>query len=431
MERKRWYKLDNAGKLYPSIVSTRRSTVFRLSAKLNSEVMPKLLQKALDRVIVRFPYYNVNLKRGLFWYYFEEASKKPEVMQETFYPCMFLNIRGKHRFPFRVLYYRQYIHLEISHSIADGSSALKFLNTLLIQYFKIRDDIECPECIGAMDIGEEAVQEEAEDAFRRYYKKGVPTPDRHQKAVHFPFELTEKGRYLFLTGISPVDAVKKLSKEHGCTVTHFITAVFFMAIQDYVDSLDGPEKKRMTGRIVMNVPVDLRQMYPSRTMKNFFVSFTPVMDLRLGRYDLDELIKYIRRYMKQHYNRKYVSKYISRNVKNEQMWLVRLLPLGLKNLIMPYIYVRFGEMGYTSSISNLGLIKLPDEIQSRVEAIEFYPAPSEVNKIKMCMNAYRDHIYMSFGKTTENTEVEKHFFRRLRKMGVPVRIETNMNHQIR
>lgn len=236
----------------------------------------------------------------------------------------------------------------------------------------------------------------------------------------------EKGKYYFLTGIVPVTDVRGLSKTFDCTVTQFITAVYFMAIQDYVKQLNGSLKTEMTGRIVLNIPVDLRQLFPSKTMKNFFISFVPAIDLRLGCYDIEEIIEYLKAYMKMHLGEKEISKHISRNVKKERTFLVRLLPLWLKNIAMPFIYVRFGERGYTSSISNLGLVRLPEEIRDKVDMIEFYPAPSEVNKIKMCMCAFNEKISLSFGKTTENTEIEKFFFRRLRKMGVPVKIETNM-----
>ncbi len=100
-KKKAWYKLDNAGKLYPSIASTRRSTVFRLSAKLSEDISPESLQIALENTIERFPYYKVNLKRGMFWYYFEEARHVPKIQKETHYPCMFLKFRKKKTFPFR------------------------------------------------------------------------------------------------------------------------------------------------------------------------------------------------------------------------------------------------------------------------------------------------------------------------------------------
>ncbi len=149
--------------------------------------------------------------------------------------------------------------------------------------------------------------------------------------------------------------------------------------------------------------------------------------MRLGTYTLEELIVYLKGYMQLHYTKKNVSRYITRNVKMKRILFVRALPLYFKNLIMPYIYVKYGEKGYTTSVSNLGLVRLPDEIQPYVEAIEFYPAPSEVNKIKMCLCSYKDHCYISFGKTINSTEIEKIFFRKLRKLGVPIRIETNQD----
>jgi len=427
MAGKKWYRLDNAGKLYPSIASTRRSTVFRLSAKISQQVDQVQLQKALDRTIVRFPYYQVNLKRGLFWYYFEEVTHLPQVRPETHYPCMFLRIRQAKTFPFRILYHNRYIHLEMSHSIADGNGALIFLKTLLVTYFQLKEGVKCSSLSGAMDIEEVADGEEYEDAFVRYYQKGAPTIKRPPAALDFPFELMEKGKYSFLTGTSPIDHVKVQAKAHGCTVTQLMSAIYFMAIQDYIKDPQYSEAKMREGRIVLNLPVDLRQIFPSKTMKNFFVSLTPAIDLRLGTYTLEEIIDYLKGYMQQHVSKKNLRQYVNRNVKNERHPIIRILPLPLKNMVMPFIYVWFGERVYTSSISNLGLVKLPAEIEDFVDDIEFYPAPSETNKIKMCLSAYKDKVYLCFGRTTENTEIEMHFFRRMIKMGIPVKMETNLN----
>lgn len=427
MDHKKWYRLDNAGKLYPSIASTRRSTVFRLSAKTNNQVDPSLLQEALDLTILRFPYYKVNLKRGLFWYYFEEVAHMPQVQPETHYPCMFLRFTQPKTFPFRVLYHNQYIHLEMSHSIADGNGALTLLKTLLLTYYQMKEDVNCLDFMGAKDINEQPESGEFEDAFIKYYQKGVPTIKRPPRALDFPFELMEKGKYSFLTGICPLEEVIRQAKTHNCSVTQFMSAIYFMAIQDYVLAPEYSDAQMREGRIVLNLPVDLRKIFPSKTMKNFFVSLTPAIDLRNGTYTLDEIIDYLKGYMQQKISKKTLSQYISRNVKNERHPIIRILPLPFKNMVMPFIYVWFGERVYTSSISNLGLVKLPREIEPFVDAIEFFPAPSETNKIKMCMSAYKEELFVSFGRTTENTEIEMHFFRRMVKLGIPVKMETNLN----
>lgn len=421
-----WYKLDNAGKLYPSIVSTRMSTVFRMSVELTEEVDPKALQQALNQVIQRFPYFKVNLHRGLFWYYFEYSEKMPKVEKETYYPCMFMKYKRSQSFPFRILYYNNYVSAEFSHSICDGSGAITFMKTLLIQYFKVKKEIKCLQLEGAIDIKSPVEPSEFEDAFNKYYQKGIPVPRRNKAAVHFPFPLIEKGKYIIITGIVPVEALKKASKEYQCTITQLVTALYFEAIQEYILSLDGKDKKKLLGRVVMNVPVDLRQIYPSNTLKNFFITVTPEIDLRLGIYTRQELIESVKNYMNLSINKKNISKYISRNVQNEKKSYIKFMPLSLKNLIMPTIYSRFGEKGFTSSISNLGIIKMPEEIRDFIKKVEIIPPPSVENKLKVVMLSYKDQTMLCFGSTTYNTEIEKIFFRNIRKMGIPIKIETNM-----
>lgn len=425
-EKDYWYKLDNAGKLYPSIVSTRMSTVFRTSIELTEDVDPKVLQQALHQIIERFPYFKVNLHRGLFWYYFEYSKKLPKVEKETYYPSMFLKYKKKETFPFRILYYKHYINVEFSHSIADGYGVITFAKTLLLHYYNIKKGIVCQTLEGAIDINTKVDPSECEDAFNKYYNKKIPVPNRHKKAIHLPFPLIEKGKYMLLTGVVPVEAMKEQAAKLECTITQMITAYYFDAIQEYIFSVRGRKGRKLIGRIVINMPVDLRQMFPSKTLKNFFISITPEIDLRLGHYSIEEIVKYLKGYMSTNINPKIISKYISRNVKNERKLFIRILPLWFKNMIMPTIYSRFGERGYTSSISNLGIIRLPMEIDQYVKKFEIYPPPSIENKIKLAVVTYKDKMALCFGSTVYNTEVEKIFFRKLRKLGIPIKIETNM-----
>ena len=76
---KNWLKLDNAAKIFPSVTNAKRHNLFRLSFELTEEIDPVVLQEALDVTIKRFAYFNVKLKRGIFWYYLEENKVKPLV----------------------------------------------------------------------------------------------------------------------------------------------------------------------------------------------------------------------------------------------------------------------------------------------------------------------------------------------------------------
>ncbi len=48
---KRWYKLDNTAKIFPMIANENLSNVFRISVILKEEIVPELLQRALEDVL--------------------------------------------------------------------------------------------------------------------------------------------------------------------------------------------------------------------------------------------------------------------------------------------------------------------------------------------------------------------------------------------
>lgn len=420
MDEKRRFKLDNAGKLYPSIANTRVSTVFRVSATLVNLVDKDTLNKALKKVVKRMPYFNVKLKSGLFWYYFEQSDEFHEVEEEVFYPCMFLRYKQDKRYPYRVLVYRNRVSLEVSHSITDGNGALIFLKTLIFEYFKLlglnptRDE-------SILDVEGQIEPWEYEDAFTKVYDKKLPKPKKSPKAYKVPFSLCEKGTYNIISGSLEVSKIKEISKSYGVSITQYIIAAYFMAFQDFFIEQSQISKHP----VVLNVPVNLRGLYGVNTMQNFFLSITLEIDFRLGTYSFEEILTLVKGQMNIKLSKKNLSQYIRRNVKSEKNPLIRLVPLFLKDAFMPIIYTEFGEKNYTSSISSLGLVKMPAEIEDLIEKFEVYPPPSRGNIVKITIASYKEHMHISFGSLTETRELEKYFFRRLVDMGIPVEIETN------
>lgn len=422
-DERQWHRLDNAAKLYPSIVSPRVSTVLRLSATLNKDVDPKTLQKTLETILPKFKHFLVRLRKGLFWYYFEEVNTVPRVQEETYYPCMYLDFKKKDTLPFRVIYYKKRISFEVSHSLTDGYGAVVFMQSLLLNYLHLTGDID--ESANLDMFSDYTDTEEVyEDAFHKYYNKKVRAPRKPKRAYHLPFKLNVKGEYFIITGIIPSDDLYNLAKSYNTSVTKFLLAVYFETFLDFLKTT-GSETNSRNLPVTMNIPINLRSMFPSKTLKNFFVSLTPSIDTSLGDYTFDEILKYIDHYFGMKVNKKYIQKFISRNVASEKKWKVRLLPLPIKNLAIPFIYSRFGETNYTSSLSNLGLIKLPEEISRHVDQMDIYPPPSVGNLTKITMLSYNNKTCISFGSVTPNREIEKIFFRKLRKMNLHVKIETN------
>lgn len=412
-----WYPLDNAGKLYSSIISSRATTLFRLSATLTSPIHPGYLQRALELTLERFPFFKVQLKQGFFWYYFEATDRTPEVEREIYHPCISLSIKKRGSFPYRVYYYNNRIALELSHSLTDGTGGIRFLSELIRHYLHLKESVP----IKQEKITDDQLLAETENAFRKYYNKDIPAPrTRIGHSFKLPLTLNKKGYYHIVTGVISVSELKEKAKEYHVSLTILLTAV-------YIQSLIKIQEKtsRRKRPIVINVPVNMRSFFESDTMRNFFVSITPSIDTRLGEYTFEEIIQELKIEFSRLLTPKKLSQYIKRSVIGEKSLALRLMPSPIKDIVAPSIYSFFGEGQYTSGLSNLGVVRLPEELENYIERVECYPPPSIGNIVKAIMISYRNHMYISFGSLSRDRMLEREFFRRLRRLGIEVTIETN------
>ncbi len=419
-----WYRLDNAAIIYPSIQSARITTMFRFAATLTEAVDPAALQNALVRIIDRFPYYRVRLSRGLFWYYLEHNPNIPRVEKDVKYPCGRLSTIANRGFLFRVRYYHRRIAVEFCHVLTDGTGAVTFLKALVYEYLK-ETGKNPGEPGGIFTVDEEPDSGEFEDAYNRFYKPSLPLPETREPAYHLPGKLVKKGIYYVITGITPLNDILAEAKKRNVSLTVLLAAVYIdsmQAIQDkYVKNI---RRKRP---ISISVPVNMRNIYPSKTMRNFSLFVIPGIDPRLGEYSFEEILKIVQNSMKSEINEKSISRQLSRNVGGQRNPFVRIVPLFIKKLFLPFIYKRLGENLYSGTISNLGMIKLPAEMEKYVERIEFIPAPGTINKTGCSVTGFKDSLYISFGRLINEAELERTFFTKLVKMGIHIKIESNMH----
>jgi hypothetical protein len=133
-----WYRLDNAATLYSLITSANNTCIFRLEAVLKHPVNINKLQRALDNIIERFPYYRVNLLPGVFWHYWNTNLLKPRIIADSEYPCEEMPITKRGIFPYRVRAFNKMIAVEFHHSITDGTGGAVFFKSLIAEYLRYK-----------------------------------------------------------------------------------------------------------------------------------------------------------------------------------------------------------------------------------------------------------------------------------------------------
>lgn len=415
---KTWFPLDNAAKVFPSVVTDRVTTVFRLSVTLDHPIKVKKLQIALDKTLIDYPQFNVHCRSGFFWFYFEENRKRLRVTQESLYPCRKIPIHRRGVHPIQVMAFHNRISLELSHCVTDGTGAMFLLQHITKRYFielgiEIELEVRTPEII----------EEEMEDSFKRYFNPQIPPPRKSDKAFHVPWKAEMTDVYNIITGLCPADKVKEVAKGYGVTITEYLLTVLGHSLQKVFLSLPAKKRRKLSKPFRLMVPINLRKMFPSRTLRNFFLSIEPSFDPELGEFTFEEIMKIIHHFMQVEVNNKYIQRQISRNIQGQTD--TKLIPLWMKNIILRALYVKLGESKYSTSISNMGIVKFPDEIKDRITKCEFIPPPSELSKVKLGVITLNNTMSITFGSIVRETILEQYFFSHLVKDGIPVEIESN------
>lgn len=129
-----WFPLDDAAKIYPLSMAHDRMAIFRLSVYLKKEVVPEILQMALNFTIKRFPTFATTLKKGFFWHYLDTTKRRFSVEEENDVPSQPIKVSSSGSQSFRVKYYKNRISVEFFHVLTDGTGGMEFLKSLVNEY---------------------------------------------------------------------------------------------------------------------------------------------------------------------------------------------------------------------------------------------------------------------------------------------------------
>jgi len=80
-----WYELDAFAKTYSSIISEGRTTCFRLSALFSENIDLKVLRNVAVLLERKYPFYNSELKKGIFWNYLQQKKTHFMIEEDSIY----------------------------------------------------------------------------------------------------------------------------------------------------------------------------------------------------------------------------------------------------------------------------------------------------------------------------------------------------------
>ena len=413
-----WYKLDNAAKIIPSTATGADTRVFRMVCELRDEVDPVVLQNALDRALKGFPYLRSYMRKGVFWYYLESTGQ-PALVEEEHLPALeALYIPGRKNLLFRVFWYRRRINVEMYHALSDGTGGFSFFRTLVMEYLTEKYDLDRSLISGDSS----SVEEKQDDAFRRFYRDTREVTSRNwlrelrpRKAYQLKGQKDPDLRLHLTEGTVSVKEMLALAHEKNVTIGILTASIYIEAVIRRMDVRDYRKP------VVIGVPVNLRQFFPSATTRNFYgVINVPYMP---DHYDgsLESIIKEVSESFEKLLDRERIFYTMNSYAALEHNWGIKMIPLFIKDRVVSLFSSRRGG-SVTTSLSNVGKVELPDEM---VPYVEKFCGFMSCKTIFVCILTFGDQMVFGFVSSFRRHSLERDFFRRLTELGIRVEITGN------
>ncbi len=418
---RRWFRLDTAALIFPAIARRDWCNVFRVSATLREPVDTALLQRAVDDTKARFPTFFVRLRKGFFWYYLEESREPLRVRQDYAYPLTYMSSRELKRNCMRVLVYENRIAVECFHALTDGRGGITYLTNLVARYLALKDGLSLPAGDPIRDLREKPPAEELEDSFLKNAAE-VAMSRREEASWRLRGTREPRGYRHLITGIAEAEVLRNRAREMGVSVTSLLAGTLALSILEMQAEARPNRKRRRPVKIT--IPVDLRRLYGSRTLRNFSLVLNLGVDPRYGDYTLEELCRSMEHQLRAGATPQNMAGMIAANVQPQQVLALRLAPVWIKNAVMDLVYRRSGEMGGIN-LSNLGLLKLPAELDARLERAEFVIGPQRTYPNNCSVISQGGRTYINMIRNIRESELERRFFSHLVEAGIPIAIESN------
>ncbi len=363
-KRRYWFKIDNAGKVFPAISNQERSNVFRLSMSLHDDIDSQFLEQAVNLVLPRFEVFAIKIKTGLFWQYFDSNQKHFKVEQEPAVITQYFHPRKNQHYLFKVYYFNNRITLETFHALTDGSGAYQFLLSIVYEYLTLLGHQIDPE---DMILGRKPLQpKESEDAFISNYDPKLVKKMREEHAFHLKNE-TYKHQFSHLFSLKmSVTEVKKVAKSYGATITQYLASVIVYALMR--ESLNFNTQKKP---LKLFIPINLRPYFHEVTLRNFSMYLKTVFYPNQASISFEEIIDITKTQFQVQLTKESLVSRLSGYVSLEKALILRMMPFFIKNIAFKIGYDMLGAKINTASFSNLSQAKLPESMKPYISDINF------------------------------------------------------------
>ncbi len=394
--RQGFYPLDNGAKQYPISMTGGHMAMFRLTATLDMQVTPELLQLALVFTLRRFPHYATTLRRGVFWYYLQPVTARYAVQPDTGVICLPIDVSDGAQPLFRVLYRDTDVSVELFHALTDGMGGMMFLKSLLAEYYRLQGEDATSDDPQVLDTAAVSLADDVDNAFSRFRSRkhggsllaapAIQLPGNPLPGNPLPVGECRVDRF----GVDG-QQLQQAARAYGVSVTALMSAVILTAARKTACA--------DSGRYQLQIAMDLRRMFHSATLRNFSWYGT----LCLGAQEMltdTQLVQGLQQQLRSLTERETLAKKLASAQRTIRM--LRFVPLQWKAMVLRTAYRFTGDYFFTTTLSNLGKIPLHAPLQAHIREISAALGPSPSNSYSFALVTAGDQSTLCVTRTTDD-----------------------------
>ena len=291
------------------------------------------------------------------------------------------------------------------------------MKTLLVKYLELLGK-NIKESDTVLNVNDIPQNEEFENAFKKIPRSANASGFVDKAVVQMSGSLAKvkpcKIIHLKMNSLQ----LKEISQKYNTTVTVYLLALMFLAGKAATDEL--------TGEMSIQVPVNMRKFYPSKTLRNFSMYCgirIQIEDIK----DLNSLTEKISMQLAQKSSKEEMDKMLSATEKMVNM--LKYVPLAAKQSIAKAVYGFLGDKIFSNTLSNLGVVELPKCVSEQIESMNFVLGPGIENRAGCSVVTVNDTAVFSIDKTTSDPTFEEKMYELLSKDGIEVIAEGSMNYE--
>lgn len=404
------YPVDNSSILFFALMRRNHTNCYRFTMTLSEEVCPEILQQAVDKIYRRFPTVIAGFFPGFFHYFQFPAAQPPQVQPDP--GC--LNTMRKeelHRCAYRVYYRDNTVSIEAFHALTDGYGAIASFTTLMAEYLRLRHNIDIPAVETVRDPEDLPTEEETNDDYLRH-QEGRPLHLPSRYSFQIPGTPNPDWKVLNTTLQYPVQDI--IDAAHRCNVSAntLLSGVLASTVMEIQEKHHGNSIKPV--RIM--VPIDLRRFFQSCTLRNFIWYVLPTMEPTDRELPLEALLKKFHSQFRDQVERKRLASIMAYNVKAQLSWFFRFLPRVIKYALMRLAYRYFGGSNSSVTITNLGNLKLPEQMRPYIQKLDVILTPRYQSPYGCAVISYDGLLSINISRFCEDSELEAIFVRKLESL---------------